>query len=68
MKSIAIILKPLTEEDLPLLYNWFQKPHIKQLYARGEDYSLEMIKKNISQGYSALSQYPILSFMLINNQ
>lgn len=45
MKSIAINLKPLTESDLPLLHDWFQKPQIKKWYARGECYSLEMIKE-----------------------
>ena len=45
MKYGAIKLKLLTEEDLPLSYDWFQKPHIKQWYARAEYYSFEMIKK-----------------------
>lgn len=38
-----ISFKPLTESDFPLLYIWFQKPHVKLWYARGEDYTLEMI-------------------------
>jgi aminoglycoside 6'-N-acetyltransferase len=45
MKSASIKFKPLVEGDLPLLHAWFQKPHIKQWYARGENYSLEMIKE-----------------------
>ncbi len=41
----SINFKRLTENDLRLLHNWFQKPHVKQWYARGENYSLEMIKE-----------------------
>lgn len=43
MKSIHF--KPLTENDLPLLHAWFQKPHIKEWYARGEKYTIDMIKE-----------------------
>ncbi|HLB42375.1 MAG TPA: GNAT family N-acetyltransferase [Gammaproteobacteria bacterium] len=43
MKSINF--KPLTENDLPLMFNWFQKPHVKQWYARGENYTLDMIRE-----------------------
>jgi RimJ/RimL family protein N-acetyltransferase len=43
MKSINF--KPLTKDDLPLLFKWFQKPHVKQWYARGESYTLDMIKE-----------------------
>jgi aminoglycoside 6'-N-acetyltransferase len=40
-----IHFKLLTESDLPLLHDWFQKPHVKQWYARGENYTLDMIRK-----------------------
>ena len=40
-----INFKPLTESDLSLLLNWFQKPHIKQWYARGKNYTLDMIRE-----------------------
>lgn len=43
MKSINF--KLLTEKDLLVLHNWFQKTHIKQWYARNENYTLDMIKK-----------------------
>jgi len=43
MKSIHF--KPLTENDLLLMFNWFQKPHIHQWYARGKSYTLNMIKE-----------------------
>ena len=38
-----ITFKPLHEDDLALLHQWFQKPHIKQLYARGESFTFAMI-------------------------
>lgn len=37
--------KPLVEEDLILLYQWFQVPHIKKWYARGQHFSFDMIKE-----------------------
>lgn len=40
-----IHFKLLTENDLTLLCEWFQKPHVKQWYARGESYTLEMIRE-----------------------
>lgn len=43
MKSTTF--KALTENDLSLLHDWFQKPHILAWYARGEHYSLNMIKE-----------------------
>lgn len=43
MKSIHF--KPLTENDLPLLHDWFQKSHVKQWYAREENYTIDMIKE-----------------------
>jgi len=43
MKSINF--KLLTEKDLPLLHNWFQKPHVKQWYARRENYTIDMIRE-----------------------
>lgn len=43
MASTHITFKPLNEDHLALLHQWFQIPHIKQWYARGETYTLEMI-------------------------
>ena len=43
MKSIHF--KLLTENDLPLLHGWFQKQHVKQWYARGESFTLEMVRE-----------------------
>ena len=43
MKSTAINFKPLTENDLILLHDWFHRPHIKQWYARNENYTQEMV-------------------------
>ena len=39
-----VTFSPLTEEDLYLLYKWFQIPHIKKWYARELEYSYEMIR------------------------
>src|SRR3990167_2530395 len=41
--NTLITFKPLHEDDLTLLHQWFQKPHIKQWYARGELFTIEMI-------------------------
>jgi len=35
---------PLAEKHLPLLYQWFQIPHVKKWYARDVSYTLEMIE------------------------
>ncbi len=40
-----ITFKFLTEDDLLILHNWFQKPHVKQWYARGENYTLAMVRE-----------------------
>lgn len=40
-----IHFKPLTENDLTLLHNWFQKLHVKKWYARNENYTVDMIKE-----------------------
>ncbi len=39
-----IYFKPLHEDDLQLLYQWFQEPTINQLYARGQAWSLKDIE------------------------
>jgi RimJ/RimL family protein N-acetyltransferase len=43
MKSIHF--KSLTKNDLPLLHDWFQKPHVRKWYAREENYTIDMIKE-----------------------
>lgn len=40
-----IQFRKLASEDLPLLHQWFQVPHVKQWYARGETYSIQMIEE-----------------------
>jgi len=35
---------PLKENELGLLYQWFQVPHVKQWYARGVEFTLDMIR------------------------
>jgi aminoglycoside 6'-N-acetyltransferase len=37
--------KPLKEEDLTLLFQWFQVPHIKKWYARDQHFTFKMIKE-----------------------
>ena len=39
-----IYFKPLHEDDLQLLYQWFQEPTINQLYARGQAWSFKDIE------------------------
>ena len=39
-----IYFKPLHEDDLQLLYQWFQEPTINQLYARDQAWSLKDIE------------------------
>lgn len=39
-----ISFRPLCEDDLKLLHQWFQLPHIKRWYARNKTYSFEAIK------------------------
>ena len=62
MKSRVIKFKSLAENDLPLLHDWFQKPHIKQWYARGEDYSFDMIKEKYIP--RILNPEPIPNFII----
>ncbi|VVC77259.1 Bifunctional AAC/APH [Aquicella siphonis] len=45
MTNHEIVFKPLREEDLTLLFQWFQKEHVLRWYARGQGYTLEMIKE-----------------------
>ncbi|WP_454782569.1 GNAT family N-acetyltransferase [Legionella sp. WA2022007384] len=44
-QTTSFIFKPLTENDLMLLYHWFQEPVINQWYARGQSWSFENIKQ-----------------------
>ncbi|MBN9227499.1 MULTISPECIES: GNAT family N-acetyltransferase [Legionella] len=37
--------KPLHEQDINLLYHWFQEPNINRWYARGMVWSLDMVTK-----------------------
>src|SRR3990167_4661331 len=45
MTSNQITFKPLREDDFELLHQWFQVPHVKEWYARGETYALEKIRE-----------------------
>lgn len=63
MKSIYF--KPLTENDLPLLHIWFQKSHVKEWYARGKKYSMDMIKEKYLP--KILNPESILNFIVYAN-
>ena len=56
---------PLSENDLELLYQWFQEPTIKQWYARGQHFSPE----DISNKYSPriLGKENVPSFIVYRN-
>ncbi|WP_454785822.1 GNAT family N-acetyltransferase [Legionella sp. WA2024007413] len=41
----SFIFKPLSENDLTLLYHWFQEPLINQWYARDQSWSFEKIQQ-----------------------
>jgi aminoglycoside 6'-N-acetyltransferase len=45
MTSETITFRPLSETDLLLLHNWFQKPHVKEWYARDVHYTPDMIRE-----------------------
>ncbi|CZL29271.1 GNAT family N-acetyltransferase [Legionella pneumophila] len=40
-----ITFSPLRKKDFSLLHRWFQVPHVKRWYARGETYTLKMIQE-----------------------
>lgn len=44
MSMNSITFKSLTEDDLNLLHQWFQLPHVLKWYARSELYTLTMIQ------------------------
>ncbi len=41
----TITFKALTQTDLSLLHTWFQTPHVKLWYARGEDHTFDEVKE-----------------------
>jgi aminoglycoside 6'-N-acetyltransferase len=53
-----ISFTPLCEDDLELLHKWFQVPHIKKWYARGETYSLETIREQYLPRIQAPASIP----------
>lgn len=44
----VISFKPLAENDLLLLHQWFQLPHVFEWYARGDKYTLDMVREKYS--------------------
>src|SRR5688500_11834457 len=49
MKNNNITFKKLNENDLKLLHQWFQTPHVLKCYARDKKYSFEEIKEKYLQ-------------------
>src|SRR3990167_7693528 len=45
MKNHKIIFKKMNEDNLILLHQWFQIPHVLKWYARDEKYTFEMIQE-----------------------
>jgi RimJ/RimL family protein N-acetyltransferase len=45
MKTETLTFRALSETDLLLLHNWFQKPHVKEWYARDVHYTPAMIRE-----------------------
>lgn len=60
-----IQFKPLQENDLILLYKWFQEPLINQLYARNKAWSFEEISAKYLPRIQ--SQEKIPSFIVYND-
>lgn len=60
-----IEFKALVESDLSLMYDWFHKPHVMQWYARGEDYTLEMIRQKYLPRLQVVEKIP--SFLIYLN-
>lgn len=55
MKNHNITFKKMNENDLKLLHQWFQIPHVLKWYARDENYTLEMIEEKYRQRINDVS-------------
>lgn len=44
-QTATVSFRRMTEQDFSLLHKWFQNPRIREWYARGEAFSLEMIRQ-----------------------
>lgn len=61
IKNGKINFKKINENDLKLLYRWFQIPHVLKWYARDEKYTSEMIEEKYRQRINDVS---IQSFII----
>jgi aminoglycoside 6'-N-acetyltransferase len=61
MNSYNILFKKVNEDDLKLLHQWFQIPHILRWYARDKKYTFEMIQEKYQPRINNAS---ILSFII----
>ena len=63
-ESHTLYFKQLVEEDLKLLYSWFQEPTINKMYARDLLWSLDDIKKKYLP--RILGSEVVPSFIIMN--
>ena len=64
IKNKDIQFKKMSEDDLHLLHQWFQTPHVLEGYARGEKYTFEMIQEKY---LPRISDATIPSFIIYEN-
>ncbi len=62
----AFLFKPLCENDLDLLFHWFQEPDINKWYARGKNWSFNDIKQKYLPRILAAEK--IQSFIIYKNK
>ena len=60
------VFKPLNENDLPLLYRWFQEPIVNQWYARRKHWSLDEITEKYQPRISGKQNIP--SFIVYRDE
>lgn len=58
--------KTLNQDDLTLIYQWFQEPSINQWYARGKPWSLEAIREKYEP--KILGQENVPSFIIYKDE
>jgi aminoglycoside 6'-N-acetyltransferase len=58
--------KTINQNDLTLIYQWFQEPSINQWYARGKPWSLEAIREKYEP--RILGQENVPSFIIYKDE
>jgi PhzF family phenazine biosynthesis protein len=64
INDIDINFKEMNEDDLYLLHQWFQIPHVLKWYAKDKKYTLEMIREKY---LPRISDASIPSFIIYDN-